>query len=478
MKILLSLMAVNKDFVNNNEIKPDGISVEFYRYHYKRGNYDRHILLRTHQPDNMHKASALNQYLKQEFDFVNLEVCEIFLNDISDINQIRAGVENILLEHKDDKIDIFYQPGTSLMQLVWYLLHESLKLKTHLIQTIRKEHWKNPEKPELKEIVIEKSPQAYILSLLEKQRQKEQPTVAHITKTLQAIYDKANKVAMTDKVVTLILGASGTGKELIAHHIHSHSSRAKNPYQAINCAAMGDSLLESRLFGHKKGAFTGADRDAKGILLEAKGGTVFLDEIGDISTHMQVLLLRFLQNQEFLPVGDTKIQKTNVRIIAATNKNLLKMCKQGSFRWDLYYRLNVAVLTMPAYEFYSFDERKEFINYFITKKQQELFKVAPMVFSPEAFKILLKYPFPGNFRELENLIEQRYVFTEGEVQVDELPERLLEQNFDSDLSIKSLEKRHIEKVLKIFNNNLTQTFTALGLGSINTLKSKMKEYGI
>ncbi|MCK5535892.1 MAG: sigma-54-dependent Fis family transcriptional regulator, partial [Bacteroidales bacterium] len=230
--------------------------------------------------------------------------------------------------------------------------------------------------------------------------------------------------------------------------------------------------------GYKKGAFTGANSDSKGIMLEANGGTVFLDEIGDITPYMQALLLRFLQNFEFLPVGGTVNKKTNVRIIAATNKNLLKMCKKGKFRWDLYYRLAVAIIEMPKFEYFSSNERIEFINYFLEQKQYSLAKSNKLKINPEAKKALLSYSFPGNFRELENLIEQLYVFTDSEVQLSNLPDRIINQELNSELSLKAAEKKHIAKVLAIYKNNLTHTYKALGLGSVNTLKSKIKEYKI
>ena len=370
MRILISWMAIGKDFISANKVNEEGLTPEFYRYHYLNKHYDKHIMLRTDDIHSIHKANTLSLYLKQEFDFTNIDIRAVDIKDITNINEIKTKVESILLELKNDDIDIFFQPGTALMQLVWYLLHEALNLNTHLIQAIRKQYWKNPAQPELKEIKVAKSPQAYSLSILDYEKQKHAVPKAFKTPTLQKVYDKADKVAQTDKVTALILGDSGTGKELLARYIHEHSVRKEAIFQAINCAAFDDNLLESRLFGHVKGAFTDAKGSSKGIMLEAKGGTVFLDEIGDISAKMQAMLLRFLQNQEFHPVGATKSKRTDVRIVAATNKNLYEMCEQGKFRWDLYYRLHVAVLELPSLVKYTPAERKKYVQFFIKQKQK------------------------------------------------------------------------------------------------------------
>jgi len=478
MRILISWMAVVNDFNNVNEVNDEGLTPEFYRYHYFLKNYDKHILLRTDDMQSIHKANTLTRYLRQEFDFTNIDIRALEINDIININEIKTKVEALLLELKNDDIDIFFQPGTALMQLVWYLLHEALNLNTHLIQAIRKEHWKNPTQPELKEIKVEKSSQAYSLSILDHEKQKKAVSRAFITPTLQKVYKRADKVAQTDKVTALILGASGSGKELLARYIHDHSIRKEGIFQAVNCAAFSDNLLESRLFGHIKGAFTDAKTSSKGIMLEAKGGTVFLDEIGDISAKMQAMLLRFLQNQEFHPVGATKSRKTDVRIVAATNKNLYEMCEQGKFRWDLYYRLHVAVLELPSLVKYLPAERKKYIHFFVIQKQKALNKNQRLRLSPSAEKILFSYSFPGNFRELENIIEQLYVFYDNEIiKPENLPQNLLLNGEKSEFNLKTVEKKHIAKVLGYFKGNLTHTKDALGI-SMNTLKSKIKNYGI
>ena len=228
------------------------------------------------------------------------------------------------------------------------------------------------------------------------------------------------QVATSDAKV-LITGDSGVGKELVAHAVHSLSARANRPFLAVNCAGMPETLLESELFGHTKGSFTGAYRDRPGKLEMADTGTVFLDEIGEMTLRMQGLLLRFLETGELQKVGsDRMTSRMNVRVIAATNRNLREMVAHGQFREDLYYRLNVVQLVVPA-----LSERKEdipqLIEYFLTRFSGSGKYLARRM-SPEAQELLLNYSWPGNVRELENVIERVVVTGRNEtVQPDDLP---------------------------------------------------------
>src|SRR6185369_197333 len=234
-----------------------------------------------------------------------------------------------------------------------------------------------------------------------------------------------SKVAPTDSTV-LLSGESGTGKELAARAIHLNSKRAEKPFMAVNCAALAESLLESELFGHEKGSFTGALAQKKGRLEIADGGTVFLDEVGELTPPLQVKLLRVLQEREFERVGGTVTIKVDLRLIAATNKNLEEAIEAGQFRQDLYYRLNVVSLEMPALR----DRREDIMllaNYFVDK-YGALCNRKLKGFSPEARKWLLSYDWPGNVRELENAIERAVVLgTTDMILAEDLPEALLER---------------------------------------------------
>ncbi len=238
---------------------------------------------------------------------------------------------------------------------------------------------------------------------------------------MQKVYDLIEKIADTESTV-LISGESGTGKEVVAKTIHFNSSRAQNPFVPLNCGAIPKDLLESELFGHEKGAFTGAINTRVGRFEMADGGTIFLDEIGELHPSLQVKLLRVLQEREFERVGGMKTVKVDVRILAATNRDLEQATKEGTFREDLYYRLSVIPLHIPPLR-----ERKEdipllmehFMGSFAKKKKKEALKIAPA-----AMGCLKLYPWPGNVRELENLVERMVILDEdGIINTDDLPER-------------------------------------------------------
>jgi two-component system, NtrC family, nitrogen regulation response regulator GlnG len=229
---------------------------------------------------------------------------------------------------------------------------------------------------------------------------------------LQDVYKAIGRVAPQD-VTVLILGESGTGKELVARAIYHYSKRAEKPFLAINCAAIPENLLESELFGHEKGAFTGADRRRIGKFEQASGGTLFLDEIGDMSPLTQTKILRVLQGQEFERVGGNEPIRADVRVVAATNRDLGKMVAEGTFRGDLYYRLNVYTITLPPLR-----ERGEdlplLVDHFVRRFGPELGKGVREV-SAEAMEVLRRYPWPGNVRELQSVVKQTLLGTTGPV---------------------------------------------------------------
>ena len=280
----------------------------------------------------------------------------------------------------------------------------------------------------------------------------------------------------------LIYGENGTGKEVVAKTIHLKSKRAHMPLVDVNCAAIPEELIESELFGHKKGAFTGATSDKKGKFLIANGGTLFLDEIGDMSLKTQAKVLRVLQENKVSPLGDTKSYHTDVRIIAATNKNLQEEIEKGKFRQDLYYRLNVIELYVP-----SLRERIEDIpllaEFFIKKFSAEK-KIPPKEITNEAMNILMSYSWPGNVRELENLIERLMIMVqEDKIEPRHIPYPVNKTTPESDalLSLKDakeeFEKQYIEKVLKITHWNISQASRLLGIER-SYLHKKIKKYKI
>jgi two-component system response regulator AtoC len=306
------------------------------------------------------------------------------------------------------------------------------------------------------------------------------------SKAMVAVFKMAEKVAQYDTTV-LICGASGTGKELIAQGIHFTGKRSKYPIVPVNCGGIPENLLESELFGYKKGAFTGADSDRKGLFEEADRGTIFLDEIGELPLSLQVKLLRVLQENEIRPVGDSKTKKIDVRVIAATSKNLEDEAKNGSFREDLFFRLNVMPIQLPLLKDRPEDIpilSQHFINRFNVSLEKNIRGI-----TPSAMSILLKYHWPGNVRELGNVIERAVVLAEESILVQENfsldlgedQEREKVEEFFDGHSLKAaqkiLEKRLITKALKATNGNRTQAARILEI-SHPSLLSKIKTYDI
>jgi len=266
---------------------------------------------------------------------------------------------------------------------------------------------------------------------------------------IQKLRDKIVKVADCD-VGVLIMGESGSGKELVARAIHYLSPRSGDPFIPINCGAIPEALFENELFGHAKGAYTDARFRQVGLLKEAEGGTVFLDEIGAINPYVQVKLLRLLQDKEYKPLGDTKSQKANVRIIVATNKDLQSLVKNGSFREDLYYRLNIVLLYVPPLR-----DRKEdvplLVQHFISKYTKEYHKPACEICF-EAVQAFLLYPWPGNVRELENRIQELVVMSSSSViQLEHVLSSLGSKSTAIEKKIESF-KDAKKKVVEAFEN--------------------------
>lgn len=299
------------------------------------------------------------------------------------------------------------------------------------------------------------------------------------SQALQQAKDMAKKVAVTDTTV-LLSGPTGTGKEIFAQAIHAESQRSANPIVIVNCSAFGKELLESEMFGHKAGAFTGATRDKKGLLEEAHTGTLFLDEIGEMPLDLQAKLLRVLENGTFLKVGDTKTQKIDIRLIAATNRNLEEEIEKGNFREDLFFRLSVFQIQLP-----SLDVRKEDIpelaKYFIRQFGIKLNK-PQLVASAEFMQALQQHHWRGNIRELRNVIERASILADGnELQSKDLPFDFLKQQQPGIqtgvFKLKNLEKEHIKNTLQYTQGNKTKAAELLDIG-LTTLYSKLKEYGI
>jgi len=278
----------------------------------------------------------------------------------------------------------------------------------------------------------------------------------------------------------LITGESGTGKELIARAIHRHSRRASRPFVAVNCGALVETLLESELFGHVRGSFTGAVSDHKGVFEQAHGGSVFLDEIGDTTPALQVKLLRVLQEAEVRPVGSTRTVRVDARVIAATNVDLDRAVAEHRFRQDLYYRLSVIVIHLPPLR----DRRGDIpllIDQFL--RASSVRSGRNVAISPGAVNALVNYEWPGNVRELENTIERLVVFSRGEIDVGDLPAAVVaaptlrEQLFDGLPTLDELERRYLLHVLQEVGGNRSRAAETLGIDR-RTLYRMAERFGI
>jgi DNA-binding NtrC family response regulator len=297
------------------------------------------------------------------------------------------------------------------------------------------------------------------------------------------LHDVLRRVAPTDARV-LITGESGTGKELVAEMLHANSPRRSGPFIAINCGAIPRDLQESELYGYVRGAFTGADRDKAGLLESADRGTVFLDEVGEMSSETQVKLLRFFEKGEILPVGSSRARSVNVRVIAATNRDLVEAIRNHSFREDLYYRLKVVAIHLSPLR-----ERKEDIPLLA---QALLTELAPKIgskvraISPHAMEVLMEYHWPGNVRELKNVIERALIFADdGTLELEHLPEELFKQPVTPVANrepreiapLDEIEKKYILEVLGRLGGNKLLTARHLNIAT-TTLYRKLRMYGI
>lgn len=300
------------------------------------------------------------------------------------------------------------------------------------------------------------------------------------SKKMQHVFDLITKIAKS-KVNVLIEGQSGTGKELVSKAIHFNSPRKNGPFIAINCSAIPENLLESELFGHVRGAFTGAVETQKGVFEQANGGTLMLDEIAEMPVNLQAKLLRVIENWEIKSLGSDRVRKIDVRLISATNQNLKELVKQKKFREDLYYRISTVTLSLP-----SLNERKEdiplLVDFFIKKLSAKFSRNVAL--TPEALNMLLKNDWKGNVRELENVLERAIITSENDkigvtdfkfLQASESPDNML-SNIDN-MGLKDIEKLYIKKVLEENSWNKLKVAQILGIDR-KTLYKKIKEYNL
>lgn len=414
----------------------------------------------------------ISSRLLKEFKNINIERVALGIKDVIDFNEAYSKISSLLERYKYHELYFFISPAFPSIKTAMVLCHLTRNLNSKIIQ-IRKAEFTDSGSSELVEFRLKKDAFS-ATAVIREYSQLNHPTVEKdyfISDAIKPLYEIANRIASTDDVTTLIIGESGTGKEHLARYIHDKSDRKNKPYAAINCSEFSDDLLRSELFGHLKGAFTGAIGKKDGIILANNGGTIFLDEIGDISPYMQQALLRVLQTREVKPVGSTKSFKFKVRFIAATNVDLLKKCEEGKFRWDLYYRLAVVDIYLPTLYQRGAKEVLSYIDFFLGQAARK-FRMNPKKLSKETKQILLSYTFPGNIRELQNMVERFYVLTpDNVIEKKSIPPRVLFNN-NSPLLLENVVKHHCKKVLNLNNGNKQKSARDLGI-SLNNLKGKL-----
>ena len=472
-KVIVSWIAWYYDFVKEKgDVNTQGPNFDLHRYFYT--NHVKHILLSPDTPSDT-KGNFFFARLSEAFPTHSIELKHLAIQDIFDYQELKAKVDRVLTGLSEYEVDILFSNGTTPMRTVWVLLHlEENGICTRLIQGKDREMAKG--KSRFPEIRLDKTLFPYRIAVKEQEF-----TIAGkqplLLPKLVPIYEQAAHIAGEDAITTLIQGASGTGKEFIARHIHGHSPRKNRPFVPVNCAAIGNDLLESRLFGYRRGSFTDAREDRKGLFEEADGGTLFLDEIGDITPYMQQALLRVLQEKEIQRVGESKSRKVDVRVIAATNQDLWALCESGGYRWDLFFRLSVTEIHLPSLSVYSRSEKETLIKHFL-KEKAKAYRKPLLTLSPEVKEALLIYDFPGNIRELEHLIISCYFASSSStIQLTDLPKHFSRRTQNTSLSLEVAKAQHVQNVLKMFDYNITRSARALEIAP-NTLKGIMRRHSI
>jgi DNA-binding NtrC family response regulator len=421
-------------------------------------------------------GDAGHQVLTAEDGSRALEIIEKERPSIAIVDLVMPGMDGIELLKRAKEIS----PSIEVIVVTAYA---SIPTAIAAMKEGAYDYVEKPFSPERVELLIKKLAEHQRLveeniSLHEKldQRYRFEDIITKSPKMQQVI--ELTKVVAKSNATVLITGESGTGKELVARAIHSQSYRKDKPFVPVSCAALPESLLESELFGHEKGAFTGAHALRKGKIEFANRGTLFLDEIGEMSTNIQVHLLRVLEEREFTRVGGNELIKVDVRVVSATNRDMNEAVASGQFREDLYYRLNVVTIDLPPLR-----ERKEDIpllaNHFLKKFTAENQKEVSG-FSPEVTDFLLKYQWPGNVRELENTIERAVILTKNsEIQLNDLLQKNspLVGPASSGRTLKEVERNHIINILNETGGNYGKAARILGI-SRATIYNKAKAYGL
>ncbi len=468
MKAVISWIATVNDY-RNGQVNTEGPNHNLHRHFYK---YQKHFLLTTTSPKSDAKTRTLIQSLQTDTGH-SIEHVHLAIQNVTDIKEVYYTTLEFLISKRDYELEVFISPGTPTMQVAWYLIKLNQSARITLFQIAEPKHT-STEKHEIRYVDVESN--SVTTGLLFKEHNEKSKKQSNnqldyvIFEPNIKVFNLASKIALSHNSSVLITGETGTGKGMLARHIHIKSAREKMPFFKVNCAGLNDELLASQLFGHEKGAFTGATTRTDGYFSAANGGTIFLDEIGDISRKMQSTILEVLEDKQVMRVGSTEKRKVDVRVIAATHRDLLALASNNEFRFDLYYRLAVAEIELPSVKNFTIIQKRAYVDYFIDKKANEFSRTA-ITLKNELLDILTSYHYPGNLREMENMIEAMYVYSNGNiVGIDVLPSRILKNSqHGQTLKLEEAVQNHIIHVLYLCDGNVSKASKILDV-SPNTLK--------
>lgn len=488
MKLLLSWMGFKEDFLEKGDgfiENAQGFTISLHHDIFSQLGFNKHVILCTSDQSGTistvleRKKRMLGSFIRDQYPDHQVEFSETGIDklDLQDFKVIESALRTLLQTFDAaDEIHVVAGTGPTAVGMAWCTLSLAMKDRFSLHVLQRAEYVPGNKRSTLKTI------KPFVSGLLDDALRESHLSVGppddiYRDEIIEDEYRRAFTYAQSAEMNVLILGETGCGKDRMAEFIVENSPIASKTFKAVNCASLPDEVLYSELFGHKKGAFTGAVEDRKGMFEECNGGTLFLDEIGDISSYMQQSLLRALENREIKMLGSNEIKKNvKVRIIAATNVDLYQKCRDGRFRWDLYYRLSNPEIVLQPYRCRTEDGRRAVIAHYLTILARKWGRSIDL--TPEASRVIEMYMFPGNFREIHNTLNSLFPLRQDKIDVKDLPARFLLEDNRNDESYESALRNHCSMVYKKYRYDLNTTRKALRYGNVTQMKKRFEKWGI